>query len=143
MPESVGGAGLGITEAAIMMQAVVEGGMTAASTIHGPVFSLEPIDLFGTEEQKKRMIPRVLTGAEKMCFVVTSRTPGSTRPSSRHGPNVCRAAIASTAKKSASPTRMFPTRSGGIEHVFITDLFIPERDRIGEEEQGFRIILKG
>ena len=47
MPESVGGAGLGITEAAIMMQAVAEsgGGMTAASSIHGPVFSMQPVAL--------------------------------------------------------------------------------------------------
>jgi acyl-CoA dehydrogenase len=78
MPEAVGGAGLGITEAAIMMQAVSEsgGGMTAASTIHGPVFSLEPIDLFGTEEQKQRMIPPILSGAEKMCFAVTEPNTG-------------------------------------------------------------------
>jgi acyl-CoA dehydrogenase len=78
MPETVGGAGLGITEAAIMMQAVAEagGGMTAASTIHGPVFSLEPIDLFGTDEQKARMIPPVLSGAEKMCFAVTEPNTG-------------------------------------------------------------------
>ena len=78
MPESVGGAGLGITEAAIMMQAVSEsgGGMTAASAIHGPVFSLEPIELFGTEEQKQRMIPPMLSGAEKMCFAVTEPNTG-------------------------------------------------------------------
>ncbi|MGF7234126.1 MAG: acyl-CoA dehydrogenase family protein, partial [Frankia sp.] len=63
MPEAVGGAGLGITEAAIMMQAVSEsgGGMTAASSIHGPVFSMQPVALFGTEEQQQRMIPTVLT----------------------------------------------------------------------------------
>jgi acyl-CoA dehydrogenase len=78
MPESVGGAGLGITEAAIMMQAVSEsgGGMTAASAIHGPVFSLEPIDLFGTEEQQQRMIPPILSGAQKMCFAVTEPNTG-------------------------------------------------------------------
>ncbi|MBB5686704.1 acyl-CoA dehydrogenase family protein [Sphingobium boeckii] len=78
MPESVGGAGLGITEAAIMMQAVAEagGGMTAASSIHGPVFSLEPIALFGTEEQKQRMIPPILSGVEKMCFAVTEPNAG-------------------------------------------------------------------
>ncbi|WP_298686375.1 acyl-CoA dehydrogenase family protein [uncultured Sphingomonas sp.] len=78
MPEAVGGAGLGITEAAIMMQAVAEagGGMTAASTIHGPVFSLEPIDLFGSDAQKRRMIPPVLSGAEKMCFAVTEPNTG-------------------------------------------------------------------
>jgi acyl-CoA dehydrogenase len=78
MPEAVGGAGLGITEAAIMMQAVAEagGGMTAASTIHGPVFGMEPIELFGTDEQKQRMIPPILSGAEKMCFAVTEPNVG-------------------------------------------------------------------
>ncbi len=78
MPESVGGAGLGITEAAIMMQAVSEsgGGMTAASSIHGPVFSLEPIALFGTEEQQQRMIPPMLSGQQKMCFAVTEPNVG-------------------------------------------------------------------
>lgn len=78
MPESVGGAGLGITEAAIMMQAVAEsgGGMAAASSIHGPVFSLEPIIHFGTEEQQQRMIPPVLSGAQKMCFAVTEPNVG-------------------------------------------------------------------
>jgi len=78
MPEAVGGAGLGITEAAIMMQAVAEsgGGMSAASSIHGPVFSLEPIALFGTEEQQQRMIPPILSGAQKMCFAVTEPNVG-------------------------------------------------------------------
>lgn len=78
MPELVGGAGLGITEAAIMMQAVSEagGGMTAASSIHGPVFSLEPIALFGTEEQQLRMIPPILSGEQKMCFAVTEPNVG-------------------------------------------------------------------
>ncbi|MYM62386.1 acyl-CoA dehydrogenase family protein [Pseudomaricurvus sp. HS19] len=78
MPESVGGAGLGIAEAAIMMQAIAEsgGGMTAASSVHGPVFSLEPIALFGTEEQQQRMIPPILSGEQKMCFAVTEPNVG-------------------------------------------------------------------
>lgn len=78
MPESVGGAGLGITEAAIMMQAVAEsgGGMAAASSIHGPVFSLEPIAHFGTEAQQQRMIPPILSGEKKMCFAVTEPNVG-------------------------------------------------------------------
>jgi acyl-CoA dehydrogenase len=78
MPEAVGGAGLGITEAAIMMQAVAEsgGGLSAASTIHGPVFGLEPVMLYGTEEQQQRMIPPIITGAEKMCFAVTEPNTG-------------------------------------------------------------------
>ena len=78
MPESVGGAGLGITEAAIMMQAVAEsgGGMTAASSIHGPVFSMEPIVHFGSEEQQQRVIPPILSGHQKMCFAVTEPNVG-------------------------------------------------------------------
>jgi acyl-CoA dehydrogenase len=78
MPESAGGAGLGITEAAIMMQAVAEsgGGMAAASAIHGPVFSLEPVARFGSQEQQQRMIPPVLSGTHKMCFGVTEPNVG-------------------------------------------------------------------
>ncbi len=78
MPEAVGGAGLGITEAAIMMQAVSEagGGMTASSSIHGPVFSMEPVMLFGTEEQQARMIPPILSGEQRMCFAVTEPNTG-------------------------------------------------------------------
>jgi acyl-CoA dehydrogenase len=78
MPEDVGGSGLGILDAAIMMQAVAEagGGMAAASSIHGPVFGMEPVMLFGTPEQQARMIPPILTGAEKMCFAVTEPNAG-------------------------------------------------------------------
>jgi acyl-CoA dehydrogenase len=78
MPESVGGAGLGITEAAIMMAAVAEsgGGIAAASSIHGPVFSLQPAVLFGTQEQQQRMIPPILSGEDRMCFAVTEPDAG-------------------------------------------------------------------
>ena len=78
MPESVGGAGLGITEAAIMMQAVAEsgGGMTAASSIHGPVFSMQPVALFGTPEQQQRMIPPILSGEHRLCFAITEPNTG-------------------------------------------------------------------
>ena len=78
MPEKFGGSGLGITEAAIMMQAVAEsgGGMTAASSIHGPVFTMKPVELFGTEEQKQRMIPPVINGQELICFAVTEPNTG-------------------------------------------------------------------
>jgi acyl-CoA dehydrogenase len=78
MPKEIGGAGLGITEAAIMMTAVAEsgGGMAAASSIHGPVFSMQPVALFGTDEQKQRMIPPVLSGEDLICFAVTEPNTG-------------------------------------------------------------------
>ncbi len=78
MSEAVGGSGLGITEAALMMQAVAEsgGGMAAASSIHGPVFSMQPVALFGTHEQQQRMIPPILSGQDIMCFAVTEPNVG-------------------------------------------------------------------
>lgn len=78
MSEAVGGSGLGITEAALMMQAVAEsgGGMTAASSIHGPVFSMQPVALFGSHEQQQRMIPPILSGKDIMCFAVTEPNVG-------------------------------------------------------------------
>ena len=188
MPEASGGAGLGITEAAIMVQAVAEagGGMTAASSIHGPVFSLEPIALFGTAEQQQRMIPPIISGAEKMCFAVTEPNTGldTTKLKTRaerveggyrvNGEKIwitnahvadrmmllARTTPLDEVKNKTQGLSLFFTKldRDRIEHqlipkmgrhavgsnmLFINDLFIPEEDRIGEEGQGFRIILKG
>ena len=78
MPAEYGGAGLGITEAAVMMQAVAESGagMSGASAIHLPVFGLQPVVLFGTQEQKQRMLPPVVRGEDKVCFAVTEPNVG-------------------------------------------------------------------
>ncbi len=78
MPEAFGGAGLGITEAAIMMQAVAESGaaMSGASAIHMNIFGLNPVVVFGTEEQKRRMLPPLIRGDDKACFAVTEPNVG-------------------------------------------------------------------
>ena len=54
MPAEYGGAGLGVTEAAIMMHEVAShgGGMAAASSVHINLFGPHPIVVFGTPEQK-------------------------------------------------------------------------------------------
>lgn len=78
MPESVGGAGLGVSEAAVMMQAVAQSGagMTGASAIHMNIFGPMPVVLFGTEAQKRRMLPPLIRGEEKACFAVTEPDAG-------------------------------------------------------------------
>jgi len=78
MPESVGGAGLGVTEAAIMMQEVAQSGagMTGASSIHMNIFGPMPVVVFGTEAQKQRMLPPLIAGREKACFAVTEPNTG-------------------------------------------------------------------
>ena len=59
MPEEHGGAGLGVTEAAIMMHTVARhgGGMAAASSLHINMFGPHPIVVHGTPEQKARLHP--------------------------------------------------------------------------------------
>ena len=78
MPEEVGGAGLGITEAAIVMQTVSEsgGGLAAASSIHMNIFGLHPVVVFGTPEQQARWLPPLISGKEQACFGVTEPNAG-------------------------------------------------------------------
>src|SRR5258708_12085409 len=78
MPEEYGGAGLGITEAAIMMQAVAESGaaLSGASAIHLNGFGPNPIVVFGTDEQKQRILPDIIAGKGKGCFAVTQPEAG-------------------------------------------------------------------
>src|SRR3546814_3989236 len=61
-----------------MMQAVAESGagMTGASTIHLPVFGLQPVVLFGSDEQKRSFIPDVVSGKDRVCFAVTEPNAG-------------------------------------------------------------------
>jgi acyl-CoA dehydrogenase len=78
MPEEFGGAGLGISEAAVMMQAVAESGagFSGASALHMNIFGLNPVVRFGTEEQKRRFLPPLIRGEEKACFAVTEPDVG-------------------------------------------------------------------
>jgi acyl-CoA dehydrogenase len=78
MPPEFGGAGLGITEAAIMMQAIAESGaaMSGASAVHINIFGLHPVVVFGTDEQKQRMLPPLIAGEDKACFAVTEPNTG-------------------------------------------------------------------
>jgi acyl-CoA dehydrogenase len=77
-PETYGGAGLGITEAALFLRTVAAGGgaMAAASSIHMNIFGLQPVVLFGTEEQKRRMLMPLIRGEVKACFAVTEPDAG-------------------------------------------------------------------
>jgi acyl-CoA dehydrogenase len=78
MPEEFGGAGLGITEAAVMMQAISESGagFSGASAVHMNIFGLNPVVVFGSKEQKSRMLPGLIAGRERACFAVTEPNTG-------------------------------------------------------------------
>jgi acyl-CoA dehydrogenase len=78
MPQEFGGAGLGITEAALLMQAISESGagFSGASAVHMNIFGLNPVVVFGTAEQKQRWLPPLIRGEEKACFAVTEPDAG-------------------------------------------------------------------
>jgi acyl-CoA dehydrogenase len=78
IPEEYGGSGLGVTEAAIMAQAIAESGagMSGASAVHINIFGLNPVVVVGTAEQKRRMLPPMAAGKVKSCFAVTEPNTG-------------------------------------------------------------------
>jgi acyl-CoA dehydrogenase len=188
MPEAHGGAGLGITEAAIMMHAIAASGagMSGASAVHMNIFGLNPVVVFGTEEQKARMLPPLIAGRERACFAVTEPDAGlettAIRTSAvRHGDRYIvhgQKVWTSTAQVAdrmlllarTTPVEQCRKRTEGLSlfyteldrtrvearviekmgrkavdsnQLFIDGLEIPAGDRIGEEGQGFRLILHG
>src|SRR3954469_18293838 len=78
MPQEYGGAGLGIMEAAVMMQTIARSGagMSGASAVHMNIFSLNPVVVYGTAEQKKRWLPPLIEGKDRACFGVTEPNTG-------------------------------------------------------------------
>ena len=188
MPESVGGAGLGLTEAALMMQVVAESGagFSGASAIHLNVFGLLPIVKFGTPEQQRMFLPRVISGEDKTCFAVTEpnsgldtasletkaeRTNSGYRITGRKiwTTNAQRAnkmlIIARTTPKDqakrptdglslfytdfdrrrieAQPIPKMGRKAVECNTLFIEELEAPKEALIGEEGEGFKILLSG
>ena len=76
-PEEYGGAGFGITEAALLLEEVSAsgGGMNAASSMHLSIFGMHPVIKHGSDELKARTLPRIVTGDLHVCFGVTE--PGA------------------------------------------------------------------
>lgn len=78
MPVEHGGAGLGVTEAAVVMHQVAGsgGGMAAASSVHINMFGPHPLVVHGTAEQKAEWLPRLVEGKDQVCFGVTEPNAG-------------------------------------------------------------------
>lgn len=78
LPEELGGAGLGISEATIMMQTITESGagMAGAQSIHANVYATQPLARFGTKKQLQETIPRIIKGEWRTCFGVTEPNAG-------------------------------------------------------------------
>jgi acyl-CoA dehydrogenase len=188
IPEAYGGAQLGITEAAIMMQTIAQSGagLSGASALHMNIFGLNPVVKFGTAEQKARMLPPLVAGEDKACFAVTEPDAGldtlnlktrADRSGDRYivsGQKIwistaqvatkvlllARTTPADRAAKRTEGLSLFYTdldrryvdireiekmgrKAVDSNELFIDDLPVPVEDRIGEEGNGFALILHG
>ncbi|KAI1310944.1 putative acyl-CoA dehydrogenase [Xylaria venustula] len=78
LPESLGGSGLGISEATMMMQTITESGagMAGAQAIHANLYATQPLAKFGTQEQLENTIPKIISGEWRTCFGVTEPNTG-------------------------------------------------------------------
>jgi acyl-CoA dehydrogenase len=141
------------------------------------IFGLNPVVIYGAEEQKERMLPPLIAGKERACFAVTEPNTGlntkkiKTKAEKRgeryfvSGQKVwiSTAQVADKvlllAAADAGLTLFYTTldrkyvevreiekmgrHAVDSNQVFFDGLPVPERDRIGEEGQGFECILHG
>lgn len=78
LPESLGGAGLGISEATMMLQTIAESGagLAGAQSIHANVYATQPVSKFATPEQRERFLTKIVSGEWRTCFGVTEPNTG-------------------------------------------------------------------
>ncbi|EAW12062.1 acyl-CoA dehydrogenase family protein [Aspergillus clavatus NRRL 1] len=78
LSEELGGAGLGVSEATMMMQTITQSGagMAGAQAIHANVYATQPLARFGTKAQLEETIPKIINGTWRTCFGVTEPNTG-------------------------------------------------------------------
>jgi hypothetical protein len=79
VPEAYGGAGLGVVEAALALEAICASGagLSGASPIHFAIFPVLPIIRHGSEDLRRRILPEVAAGRLSLAFGVTEPDAGS------------------------------------------------------------------
>src|SRR5215472_15675096 len=77
IPEEYGGAGMGVTEAAIILEEIHRSGGNAAAC-HAQMYIMGTLLRHGSEEQKKKYLPGIAAGKLRLqAFAVTEPTTGS------------------------------------------------------------------
>jgi len=187
IPAEYGGAGLGISEAAVIMEEINRSGANGGAC-HAQMYIMGTVLRHGSEEQKREWLPRIASGELRLqAFGVTEPDAGldtlSIRTRARRtGENYIvngQKIWTSRALQSDLMLLLARTNDADEEHprwwglstflvdlrsavgdqvriqpietmlnhntteVFIDNLEIPARNRIGEEGMGFRYILDG
>ena len=77
IPESYGGAGLGLTEAGIVMEEINRAGGNSGAC-HGQMYNMNTLLRHGSDEQKQRYLPQIASGALRLqSMAVTEPTTGT------------------------------------------------------------------
>jgi acyl-CoA dehydrogenase len=77
IPESYGGAGLGLTEASIIMEEINRAGGNSGAC-HGQMYNMNTLLRHGSETQKQRFVPEIASGALRLqSMAVTEPTTGT------------------------------------------------------------------
>ncbi|KAI7469704.1 acyl-CoA dehydrogenase [Hortaea werneckii] len=192
LPENLGGSGLGISEATMMLQSIAESGagLAGAQSIHANVYATQPVSKFATEDQRDRFLRKIISGEWRTCFGVTEPNTGletlklktlATPTQDGSGYHIsgqkiwissaqvatkmvllARTTPLEDVKKPSEGLSMFyidfDLTAPGLEakkikkmggravdanQVFFENYFVPKDALIGEEGQGFKIILHG
>lgn len=191
LPEELGGGGLGISEATMMLQTIAESGagLAGAQSIHANVYATQPVAKFATDEQRDRFLRKIISGEWRTCFGVTEPNTGletlklkTTATKQKDGGYIvsgqkiwissaqvaqkmvllARTTPLEEVKKPSEGLSMFYIdldysqpgleakrikKMGGravdANQVFFDNYYIPADSLIGEEGQGFKIILHG
>src|SRR5262245_23695729 len=92
IPEQFGGSGRGIGEASIVLEEIAASGaaMNGASAVHLSIFGMHPVVRHGSDEMRRRYLPRVAKGDLHVAFGVTEPDDGNDTTSirttaNRHG----------------------------------------------------------
>ncbi|MBU3732061.1 MAG: acyl-CoA dehydrogenase [Beijerinckiaceae bacterium] len=77
IPEEFGGAGLGLTEASIIMEEINRSGGNSGA-VHGQMYNMSTLLRAGSAEQKKRYLPEIAAGRLRLqSMAVTEPTTGT------------------------------------------------------------------
>jgi acyl-CoA dehydrogenase len=77
IPESYGGAGLGLTEASIIMEEINRAGGNSGAC-HGQMYNMNTLLRHGSDAQKQRFLPEIASGALRLqSMAVTEPTTGT------------------------------------------------------------------
>jgi len=79
IPEQYGGGGQGIGMAAAVLEEVAASGacMNGASAVHLSIFGMHPVVMHGSDEMKRRFLPKVADGSLHVAFGVTEPDAGT------------------------------------------------------------------